>query len=119
MKPTMLISSQSSMKTPLVLKTPLLLLALALPALLAGCSHPQPIAYYPPPPPPAWGEVLQHGYHDGVEAARNDIYRGKAPDAARHPRFRNPSVPPPAVEEYRHGFRDGYDQVYRHGAPPA
>jgi hypothetical protein len=27
-------------------------------------------------------------------------------------------VPPPAFEEYRHGFRAGYDQTFRGGPPP-
>jgi hypothetical protein len=92
---------------------------LLLPLALAGCSHPQP--YYPPPPPPAAGaQVAQQGYHDGFEAAQRDISRGAPPDPGRHPHFRNPPVPPPLIEDYRHSFRNGYDQVYRHGpAPPS
>jgi hypothetical protein len=90
---------------------------LLIPLALAGCSHPQPVAYYPPPPPPSWTEIARHGFHDGVEAARRDIAAGRAPDAERHPRFRNPPVPPPAFEDYRHGFREGYQQTFRHGAP--
>jgi hypothetical protein len=27
-------------------------------------------------------------------------------------------VPPPLIEDYRHAFRDGYQEVYRHGPPP-
>jgi hypothetical protein len=90
---------------------------LLLPIALAGCSHPQ---YYPPPPPPppAGAQVAQQGYHDGVEAAQRDIGRGAPPDVSRHPRFRNPPVPPPLMEDYRHAFREGYDQVFRHGPPP-
>ena len=91
--------------------------ALLLPMALAACSHPQPVAYYPPPPPAAWTDIARHGFHDGVEAGRRDIAAGRAPDAERHPRFRNPPVPPPAFEDYRHGFREGYQQVFRHGAP--
>jgi hypothetical protein len=92
--------------------------AIALPLVLAGCSHPRPVAYYPPPPPPGWSEIARQGFHDGTEAGRHDIASGWAPDAERHPRFRRPPVPPPAQDEFRRAFRDGYDQVYQHGGPP-
>lgn len=93
------------------------LAALLFPLIPAGCSHPQPVAYYPPPPPPAATEIARQGYHDGVEAARRDLSAGRAPDADRHPRFRNPPVPPPAWEDYRHGFREGYRGVFDHRGP--
>jgi hypothetical protein len=92
---------------------------LLLPLALAGCSHPQPVAYYPPPPPPAWSQIAQQGFHNGVEAARHDIAHGLPPDVNRHPHFRNPPVPPPAFEDFRHGFREGYQQIYQHGPGPA
>jgi len=92
------------------------LAALLIPLTLAGCSHPRPVAYYPPPPPPAWTEIARQGFQTGVEAARRDIAAGLPPDAQRHPRFRNPPVPPPAREDFRHGFGEGYRQVYAHGA---
>ena len=92
---------------------------LLLPLALAGCSHPQPAPYYPPPPPPpAASQVAQQGYHDGFEAAQRDISKGAPPDPGRHPHFRNPPVPPPLIADYRHAFRNGYDQVYRHGPTP-
>jgi hypothetical protein len=97
----------------------MLLAILLMPLALVGCSHPQPVVYAapPPPPPPQFSLAAQQGYHDGIEAARRDIHQGKAPDVRRHPRFRNPPVPPPAFEEYRHGFRDGCDQTFRNGPP--
>ena len=101
------------------MKKLLAMATLLLPIAIAGCSHPQPAPYYPPPPPPPAGaEVAQQGYHDGVDAAQRDIARGAPPDVKRHPRFRNPPVPPPLMEDYRHAFRNGYDQVFRHGPPP-
>jgi hypothetical protein len=90
---------------------------LVLPLAVAGCSHPQPAPYYPPPPPAA-SQVAQQGYHDGFQAAQRDISKGAPPDPHRHPHFRNPPVPPPLIEDYRHAFRTGYDQVYRHGPTP-
>jgi hypothetical protein len=85
-------------------------------ALLAGCSHPQPVYVAAPPPPPAFGPTAQQGYHDGIEAARRDIRAGLPPDVQRHPRFRNPPIGPP--EEFRRGFRAGYDATFRGGPPP-
>lgn len=85
--------------------------------LVTGCSHPQPVVVVaPPPPPPEFGPVAQQGYHDGVEAARRDIHHGLAPDVRRHPHFRNPPIGPP--EQYRRGFRTGYDATFRAGPPP-
>jgi hypothetical protein len=89
---------------------------LLIPFALAGCSHPQPVGYYPPPPPPAWTEIARQGFHDGVEAGRRDFSSGRQPDVNLHPRFRRPPVPPPAWEDYRHGFREGYQQVFMHGS---
>jgi hypothetical protein len=84
---------------------------------LAGCSHPRPVAYYPPPPLTG-NQVAQQGYHDGFEAARHDIAVGRPLALARHPRYRNPPVPPPAIGEYRQAFRDGYER-FLHPGPPA
>lgn len=92
----------------------LALAVVALPLAIAGCSHRD--NYYAAPPPPAYTEIAQRGFHDGFDAARRDIARGLAPDVDRHPRFRKPPVPPPAFEDYRHGFREGYQRAF-HGAP--
>ncbi len=90
---------------------------LSLPLLLAGCSHPRPVAYYPPPPP-AVDTVARQGFHDGFEAARHDVATGQPPIFDHHPRFRNPPVPPPAIGEYRESFREGYDRFLHPGPPP-
>jgi len=96
----------------------LALSATLLPIALSGCSHPRYDAYYGPPPPSAYTDIARQGFHDGSDAARRDIADGRRPDADRHPRFRNPPVPPPAWDDYRHGFRDGYHQVFEHGGSP-
>jgi predicted small lipoprotein YifL len=87
---------------------------LLLPFALAGCSHPQPAPYYPPP---AYAQAADKGHHDGIEAARRDIAQGASPNPDRHPRFRNPPVPAPLMDDYRHAFSNGYQEVYRHGPP--
>ena len=92
------------------------LAVLAIPFALAGCTH--TVVYNPPPPPIDFSGIAQQGYSDGVNAAHRDIHNGLAPDIHRHPRFNNPPVPPPAFEDYRHGFRAGYDATFRGGPPP-
>jgi len=91
--------------------------ALLLPLSVAGCGHPRPVVYAPPPPPVDFNQVAQQGYHDGYEAARRDVARNVPPGVEKHPKFRNPPVPPPAVEDYRHGFREGYG-AFLHRTPP-
>ncbi len=88
---------------------------LLVPFLLAGCSHPLPVA--PPPPALNFAQVTQMGFHDGFEAARRDVAAGRPPMPRRHPRFRNPPVPPMAVADYRRAFRNGY-RSFLHPAPP-
>jgi hypothetical protein len=95
----------------------LVVAALLLPLALAGCSHPHPV-YAEPPPPPDFPAIAQQGFHDGFAAARRDVNQGKPTDVERHPRFQNPPVPPAAFEDYRRGFRRGYDAFLHHGPPP-
>ena len=72
----------------------------------SGCAHPHPAPYYAPPPP---GAVARQGFDDGVAAARRDISQGKRPEVNRHPRFRNPPVPPgQPAQIYRDNFHRGY-----------
>jgi hypothetical protein len=79
----------------------------------SGCAHPQPPPYYAPPPP---GVVARQGFDAGVAAAHRDIARGLRPRVDRHPRFRNPPVPPgqPAAI-YRENFARGYRLTYHGG----
>jgi hypothetical protein len=91
---------------------------LLLPLALAGCSHKTVVVYAAPPPPQAFNEIAQRGYNDGFAAARRDVSQGRPPTIERHPRFRNPPVQPPAFEDYRHGFRAGYNAFLHQGPPP-
>ena len=97
---------------------PTLLLVLA----LAGCAHPQPVYNEPPPPPPPpppveFREAAQQGTYDGYQAAKSDVAAERPPNVEGQEPFRNPPVPPEAVEAYRRAFRNGYD-AFLHGAPP-
>jgi hypothetical protein len=92
--------------------------ALLLPISLAGCAPRPVVVYGPPPPPPALADAGRQGYNDGVAAAQRDIADGRPLKVDHHPRFRNPPVSPPLFDDYRHGFRSGYEQVIHQGPPP-
>ena len=100
------------------MKKTLCIAALTISSVFAGCSHPQPV--YAPPPPPAlnYQAIEDQGYHDGFEAARNDVANQRPPSFDHHPRYRNPPVPPPAFPAYRQGFRRGYEKFLHPGPPP-
>jgi hypothetical protein len=111
-------SKKNSIARLLTMKNWIAPAALLLPLAVAGCSHPQPVYVAPEPPPPAvFSAIAQQAFHDGYDAGRRDIQSGKPHDVNRHPRFRNPPVAPEAAEDYRHGFREGYNAAF-HGAPP-
>ena len=86
---------------------------LALPLLLAGCSHREVVVYQPPP---AYSQAAQDGYRAGVRAAEHDLHQGLPAAPERHRNFDRPPVPPPLREDYRHGFREGYERVFAGGS---
>jgi hypothetical protein len=88
------------------------LAVLALPLLIAGCAEHER-SYHSAPYAPAYERFGERGFHDGFEAARHDISNGRRPDADRHGKFRNPPVPRRAFDDYRHGFREGYQRAFR------
>jgi hypothetical protein len=87
------------------------LLILALPLALAGCAEHNK-TYYSGQYAPAHERFGERGFHDGFEAARHDMSKGWRPGADRHGDFRNPPVPGRAVDDYRHGFREGYQRAF-------
>jgi len=110
-----------------------LTLALGTAALLAAQAPPPP---YPPPqdrpdqgrggwdaPPPELRDVQRQGFHDGIEAARNDIGSHRPANAEMRPEFRHPPVERGLRNDYRDGFRRGYGVAFAHspegmGRPP-
>ena len=90
----------------------LALAVLALPLALAGCAE-HDRTYYSGQYAPAQERFEQRGFHDGFDAGRHDYSKGRRPDADRHGSFRNPPVPGWASDEYRHGFREGYERAFR------
>ena len=58
--------------------------------------------------------MQRKGFHDGVEAGRGDFENHRHPDVNRRREYRHPPVPPNARDEYREGFRHGYDSAFSH-----
>ncbi len=64
--------------------------------------------------PSRFSEIGQRGFHDGVEGARHDIENHRRPDPNNRDEYRNPRVPPQFVDDYREGFRLGYERAVAH-----
>jgi hypothetical protein len=71
--------------------------------------------------PPAWDqppsefrEYQRKGFHDGVEGARQDFKHHRTPDPANRDEFHHPHVPGDMREDYRDGFRRGYEVAMQH-----
>jgi hypothetical protein len=64
--------------------------------------------------PNRFSEIGQRGFHDGVEGARHDIENHRRPDPSNRDEYRSPSVPPQFVDDYREGFRLGYERAIAH-----
>jgi hypothetical protein len=65
-------------------------------------------------PPPEFREIQRQGFHDGVEGARKDFDNHRPPNVNNRDEFRHPHVSASAREDYREGFRRGYDVAWQH-----
>ena len=65
-------------------------------------------------PPQELRDVQRRGFHDGVEAARRDIGFRRPANAEMHNEFRRPPVPRDVRDDYRDGFRRGYQLAFAH-----
>ena len=65
-------------------------------------------------PPGEFREAQRKGFHDGVEAARHDVERRSHRDADDHDAYRHPHVERELRNDYREGFRRGYEVAMRH-----
>ena len=86
--------------------------------------------YGPPGPPPGQGgwdappaEFRQYqriGFQDGINGAHKDMENHRRPDVNNRDEFRHPHVPREVRDDYRVGFRRGYDAAWSHGGfgPP-
>ncbi len=65
-------------------------------------------------PPHEFREIQRRGFHDGIEGARRDFDHHRAPNVEGREEFRHPHVEESARDDYREGFRRGYDSAMRH-----
>jgi hypothetical protein len=71
-------------------------------------------------PPAEFRDIQRQGFHDGIEGARKDFDHHRAPNVNGREEYRHPHVDPSARDDYRDGFRRGYDVAMQHlqGATP-
>jgi hypothetical protein len=55
--------------------------------------------------------MQRRGFQDGVEGARKDFGNHRRPDVANRDEYREPHVPEQFWNEYREGFRRGYEMA--------
>lgn len=65
-------------------------------------------------PPPEFRDIQRQGFHDGLEAAHNDFDNHYPPNIEQRREFRHPPVPFQFRDDYRDGFRRGYNMAFSH-----
>jgi len=65
-------------------------------------------------PPQEFRDAQRQGFHDGIEAARKDFDHHRESDVEHHDTYRHPHVDRSMREDYRDGFRRGYDRAMHH-----
>lgn len=96
-----------------------LLMTLSTGAMVAQYYGPPPARYAQDPAwdqtPPEFRAAQQRGFHDGIEGARKDFKNRRPPNVMNRDEYRNPHfIAPPDREDYRMGFRRGYQVAVRH-----
>ena len=65
-------------------------------------------------PPEEYREAQRRGFHEGVEAARQDFTERRHADADDHQTYKHPPVEESMRSEFREGFREGYRRAMDH-----
>ncbi len=65
-------------------------------------------------PPAEFRDIQRKGFHDGIEGARKDFNEHRRPDVDNRAEYRHPHVDASAREDYREGFRRGYETAMNH-----
>jgi hypothetical protein len=65
-------------------------------------------------PPAEFREIQRQGFHDGIEGARKDFDNHRAPNVNDRDEYRHPHISPSGREDYREGFRRGYEVAMSH-----
>ncbi len=61
--------------------------------------------------PTRFTEMQRRGFQDGVDGAHKDFGNHRRPDVANRDEYRDPRVPERFWQEYREGFRRGYEMA--------
>jgi len=61
--------------------------------------------------PNRFTEMQRRGFQDGVDGAHKDFGNHRRPDVANRDEYRDPHVPQQFWQEYRDGFRRGYEMA--------
>lgn len=59
--------------------------------------------------PGRFSDIQRRGFHDGIDGANKDYGNGRAPNPVNRDEYRSPHLPPQLWDEYREGFRRGYE----------
>ena len=65
-------------------------------------------------PPAEFREAQRQGFHDGIEGARKDFDNHRPPNVENREEYRHPHIARDLREDYREGFRAGYDRAMTH-----
>ena len=65
-------------------------------------------------PPAEFREAQRQGFHDGIEGARKDYGNHRAPNVDNREEYRHPHIESSLRQDYREGFRRGYDKAMHH-----
>lgn len=65
-------------------------------------------------PPPEFKEAQRKGFHAGVQAAIKDYDHHRFPDYNRRREYRHPHIDAAYRDDFRQGFRRGYDDAIHH-----
>jgi hypothetical protein len=65
-------------------------------------------------PPREFRDIQRQGFHDGIEAAHNDFNNHYPPNIEQRREFRHPPVRGEFQNDYRDGFRRGYNMAFSH-----
>jgi hypothetical protein len=63
-------------------------------------------------PPEEFNDVQRQGFHDGIEAARDDLQNQRTQDAEKRNEFHHAPGSKHSHEQYLEGFRTGYDLAF-------
>ena len=65
-------------------------------------------------PPSEFRDVQRRGFHDGVQGARRDFDHHRPANVNGREEYRHPHVDPSVRDDYRDGFRRGYEVAMHH-----